>query len=48
LREAGIEIPSPQRDIRFRSGVLQVETVSRSKKKTDDAGLTSPDAGQPE
>ncbi len=27
LREAGIEIPNPQRDLHFRSGVLKVETV---------------------
>jgi small-conductance mechanosensitive channel len=28
LREAGIEIPNPQRDLHFRSGVLKVETVA--------------------
>ncbi|HXM73940.1 MAG TPA: hypothetical protein VN904_01595, partial [Chthoniobacterales bacterium] len=27
LREAGIEIPNPQRDLHFRGGVLKVETV---------------------
>jgi len=27
LREAGIEIPNPQRDLRIRSGVLQVKNV---------------------
>ena len=27
LREAGIEIPNPQRDVHFRGGVLKVETV---------------------
>ena len=27
LREAGIEIPNPQRDLHIRSGVLQVERV---------------------
>src|SRR5207302_1083895 len=28
LREAGIEIPNPQRDLHFRGGVLKVETVA--------------------
>ena len=28
LREAGIEIPNPQRDLHFRSGVLRVEQVN--------------------
>jgi len=28
LREAGIEIPNPQRDLHFRSGVLKVENIS--------------------
>ena len=28
LREAGIEIPNPQRDLHFRGGVLNVETVA--------------------
>ena len=28
LREAGIEIPNPQRDLHIRSGVLKVETLS--------------------
>jgi potassium efflux system protein len=27
LRDAGIEIPNPQRDLHIRSGVLKVETV---------------------
>jgi small-conductance mechanosensitive channel len=27
LREAGIEIPNPQRDLHIRSGVLQMERV---------------------
>jgi len=29
LREAGIEIPNPQRDLHIRSGVLQVQNVDR-------------------
>ena len=31
LREAGIEIPNPQRDLHIRSGVIKVETVGRDK-----------------
>lgn len=32
LREAGIEIPNPQRDLHIRSGVLQVQNVDRNAK----------------
>jgi len=34
LREAGIEIPFPQRDLRIRSGVLKVDSLTKS---TDDS-----------
>lgn len=37
LREAGIEIPFPQRDITFRTSVVPVEVVSREKKKAEQA-----------
>jgi small-conductance mechanosensitive channel len=33
LREAGIEIPNPQRDLHIRSGVLKVETVPGQDRK---------------
>jgi small-conductance mechanosensitive channel len=32
LREAGIEIPSPQRDINFREGFVRVELTGPEKK----------------
>jgi small-conductance mechanosensitive channel len=32
FREAGIEIPFPQRDINFRTNVVPVKMVSREKK----------------
>jgi small-conductance mechanosensitive channel len=32
LREAGIEIPNPQRDLHIRSGVLKVETTTADRK----------------
>jgi potassium efflux system protein len=30
LREAGIEIPFPQRDLRIRSGVLKMDSLTKS------------------
>ncbi len=30
FREAGIEIPNPQRDLHVRSGILKVETTAAS------------------
>jgi small-conductance mechanosensitive channel len=46
FREAGIEIPNPQRDITVRGGLLRVEIV-RPEEKSDDAMEGSPDANQP-
>ncbi len=34
LREAGIEIPNPQRDLHIRGGVLKIENVAASKSET--------------
>jgi len=31
LREAGVEIPSPQRDVNFRGGVVRVEMTPSAK-----------------
>jgi small-conductance mechanosensitive channel len=31
LREAGVEIPSPQRDVNFRGGVVRVEMTPSGK-----------------
>jgi small-conductance mechanosensitive channel len=31
LREAGIEVPSPQRDLHFRDGVVRVEMKASEK-----------------
>lgn len=36
LREAGIEIPNPQRDLHIRSGVLRVQAVDRSEAEERD------------
>lgn len=35
LREAGIEIPNPQRDLQIRSGVLQVQNVGGQERSRD-------------
>ena len=32
LRQAGIEIPNPQRDLHFRSGVIKVEQVNADRR----------------
>jgi len=45
LREAGIEIPFPQRDLNIRSGILKMESVS-SKPDKDPSG-ESAEAGAP-
>jgi potassium efflux system protein len=34
LREAGIEIPNPQRDLHIRSGVLKIEQNEGSRSKS--------------
>ena len=42
LREAGIEIPNPQRDLHFRSGVIKVENVGSQDRQS--ASRTRDDA----
>ena len=41
LREAGIELPFPQRDLHIRSGVLKSAKVRREQESTKQAGIAS-------